>query len=150
MGLKNFAYALFIASAFVAWPILGKWSGAGGAWTSNVVIVASLITSVVFTYRQMAEEALPSWTAFVVLAVAGLINGLAVLMYSNRTATADAQTTIFMAVVMTLMVVLTPIANRLLNNEQITLTQGLGFVLIVGGVILLTVKDFAAVAATLR
>jgi drug/metabolite transporter (DMT)-like permease len=123
MSWVNIWWAFFAALAFVAWPTIGKYSGASGQWVSSVVLIASTVVGVAFAYPEMRHQPFPSAKGFGLMLVASLINGYAVYMYSMKTADPMVQTGTFMCIVMVMMVVLGFAASAILTDQTVTPRQ---------------------------
>lgn len=104
--LSQLTWALFCATAFVVWPTIGKYSGAGGHWVNTIVLIGSTITGVALAYPAMKAQPLPSIKAVALILTAGFINGAAVYAYSMMTANPKIATGPFVSTVTMMMVVL--------------------------------------------
>jgi drug/metabolite transporter (DMT)-like permease len=119
-------WALGIASAFVFWPIIGKYSQASGAWVNTLVIVGSMIGGVYLAYPAMQDQPLPTITAFGWLLLAGVLNGIAVYFYSLKAVDPQVPTGAFIMTVIISMLVLTPLFNYVLNGDILSIKQRFG------------------------
>jgi len=116
-------WALGIASAFVFWPIIGKYSQASGAWVNTLVIVGSTIGGVYLAYPAMQDQPLPTITAFGWLLLAGVLNGIVVYFYSLKAVDPQVPTGAFIMTVIISMLVLTPLLNYVLNGDVLSIKQ---------------------------
>ena len=132
LTLVQLLWALGIASAFVLWPILGKFSQASGAWINALVIIGTAFSGIGLSYPVMKGQPIPSVHALGWLIVAGVINGAAVYFYATKAVEVGVPTGVFIMTVIILMVVMTPVFNYLLNGEILSVRQwaGLGAALL--------------------
>ncbi len=119
-------WAVFIALMFVGWPILGKYSGASGAWVSTLVVAGSLVTTAAFSFTQLTSG--PNFTTkgLILLLLAGAANGFAVYVYSNKAVDPTVPTGAFMVLIFLLMVVFTPVMDYAFNGTTFSGRQWLG------------------------
>lgn len=121
-------WAVGIAFAFTVWPILGKVSGASGAWVGTLVVAGTLITTLIFGAKDMVQGPLFTLKALVILALAGLVNGAAVYYYSVKAVDPGVPTGIFVATMVVLMALMAPLIDWMVNGNTINAKQiaGLG------------------------
>jgi len=110
----------------VAWPVLGKYSGASGAWITIVILVGSAIGGIGPAFPETRGQVMPTTTAFGWLLLAGLVNGVAVYFYAVKAADPQVPTGPFIMTLIVLMVMLTPLFNYLLNGDVLSVRQWLG------------------------
>lgn len=122
--MENVLFAFLVACGFASWPIIGSYSRASSAWVGMMVLVGSMLAMSPFVARQMAIT-IPSYKTIGILIFAGILNGLAVVMYTARTN--DAVTAaIFVVMVSVFMVVVAPFVNWALNNQALNLNHIVG------------------------
>lgn len=126
LTLAHILWALGIASTFVSWPILGKYSQASGAWINTIVLVGSAIGGIVLAYPNMKGMPLPTTKALILLLVAGLLNGAAVYFYAVKAVDPLIPSVPFIMTVTVLMVMTTPIFGYFLNGDVLSIRQWLG------------------------
>ena len=119
-------WATGIAFAFTIWPIIGKYSGASGAWVGTLVIAGTLVTTLIFGAKDMMNGPMFTMKSFVVLALAGLVNGAAVYFYSVKAVDPEVPTSIFVTTMVILMALMAPLIDWALNGNTINTKQLLG------------------------
>jgi len=127
MNIWTISIALFIAFGFVGWPIVGSYSRVCGGWVGTVVLTSTAITVAMFSFRQLNSIPVPNTKAMILLLVAGIINGLAVYLYSSKITDTNVPAAVFVVMVSILMVVVAPLLNWLLNDAVPNFQQTLGF-----------------------
>lgn len=123
MTAVNMLWAFLIATAFVGWPIIGKYAGAGGQWVTTTVLVGSTLVGIGFSLPALRQQPLPSFTGFALMMIAGLVNGYAVYEYSLKTSDSAIPTGTFIAVMTIMMVVLGMASSAVLTHETVSLRQ---------------------------
>ncbi len=129
MNSAYLGWAVFIAAAFVGWPIIGHYSKANGGWVSVslfgigtvVVIILSLIS------KQIHIDSVPGTKAISWLFVAAVLNGVAAYVYAIKASDQAVATGTFVVLVSVLMAVWAPIFDWALNGNAPTLYRGIGF-----------------------
>ena len=119
-------WAFGIGTAFVIWPIVGKYSQATGAWVNTIVIIGSAIGGIAFAYTSIRVQPVPTLYACLILLAAGAINGVAVYYYSMKAADSQVPTAQFIMTVIIMMVIVSPLFNYLLNGATLSGKQWLG------------------------
>lgn len=130
--------AVFIAFGFVSWPIIGSYSRVCGGWVGTVVIISTAITVAMFSLRQLSNISVPNSKAMILLIIAGIINGLAVYIYSSKVADVTVPTAEFVVIVSIFMVVIAPLLNWLLNSAVPNFYQTLGFAFAIAAIYFLS------------
>jgi drug/metabolite transporter (DMT)-like permease len=138
MSLINYGWALFIATSFVLWPIIGKSTGASGQWVNNVVLIGCTLVSVSLAMPGMSQQPLPSLKAFLLLGIAACINGFGFFMYSMKTTDPTIQTGTFMCLVTILMVIIGFAASWMFTDQAVTVRQGIGLIMAIIAIGLIT------------
>jgi hypothetical protein len=130
MSTGTILIGVFIAIGFALWPILGKYSGATGGWLITVVAAGTMFISPVLSVRELQNVPSPGIRAIALLFLAGMINGLACLLYSGRIAVMDScYTATFVGLVTVAMLILAPVLNWFFNGNAPSQSQLIGFVL---------------------
>lgn len=127
MGLKDLFLAVFIASGFVAWPIIGKFSNVGGGMVGTLVLSTSAIVIAMLSAKQFSLGLL-SVRTLAMLCIAGVINGIAVFLYAGKTSDPAIQTGIFIVIISVLMVVIGPLLDWIINGSTLSSKQAIGLV----------------------
>ena len=128
--------ALFIASSFALWPVIGKYSGAGGAWVGTLVLFITWIPIAVLSRAELIGG-FPSLRAMLILAVAGVINGVGCYVFAQKTSSIEINTAVFMVLVSIFMVVMAPVFSWVFNGEVLEQRHYAGFACAVLAVYLL-------------
>ncbi|MDD3531043.1 MAG: hypothetical protein PHV99_00385 [Candidatus Pacebacteria bacterium] len=126
LNLSHILWALGIGTAFVMWPIVGKYSQATGAWVNTIVIIGSAIGGIAFAYTSIRVQPIPTLYACLILLAAGAINGAAVYYYSMKAADPQVPTGQFIMTVIIMMVVVSPLFNYLVSGETLSAKQWVG------------------------
>ena len=126
MSFAHILWALGIASAFVIWPVLGKYSQASGAWVNTLVLVGTAIGGISLAFPNLRGHPTPTSTAVAWLLIAGLLNGAAVYFYAVKAVDPQVPTGAFIMTVIMSMVILTPVFNYLLNGDVLSVRQWFG------------------------
>lgn len=137
MGIQNIFLAIFIATGFSAWGIIGRFSGATGPWIGLSIIVSTAIPVVIFSCDKLSGS-MPNAKAMTCLIVAGIINGIAFQVNSNKMADENIPSGTFLVVVYISMVVIAPLLDWIFNKSIPTSNQWLGFTLAICAVTLLS------------
>lgn len=138
MNITLIFWAVGIALCFTLWPILGKFSGASGAWVGTLVVLATSTTTVLLGVKEMIQGPMFTVRACALLVVAGLINGAAVYSYSVKTADPNVPTGTFIVIMTICMTILTPLLDWLMNGSVLSVKQCTGIVLAVVSIYLLS------------
>ncbi len=129
MNSAYLGWAVFIAAAFVGWPIIGHYSKANVGWVSVclfgigavVVIMLSLIS------KQIHVDSIPDTKAMSWLFTAAVLNGVAAYVYAVKASDQTVATGTFVVLVSVLMAVWAPIFDWVLNGNVPTFHRGVGF-----------------------
>lgn len=140
MTLAHVFTAFLVATAFVSWPIVGKYAELSGGWTTALLLFFSAIAGVLFALPAMRAEALPDTKGVMILAVAGLMNGAAAYFYAMKTADPDIATGSFVVIVLVGMILIGTMLSFFLNDEAFTMRKTAGVALAMLSVYLLTGK----------
>lgn len=124
MGRQEVLEAALIALGMVTWPILGKYSQAPAPWIGLIVMGVSGIVAVLMPWiaGSLSKEPFPAMNMFAILAVAGILNGIATSRYAQR-ARLDGQTGTYLVLVAVLIVIQAPFVDMLLNRTALNLRQ---------------------------
>jgi len=125
MNVSTILMAVFIATAYAAWPVVGSYSRASGGWIGTVVVIATGITVAICSAKQLIS--FPNTKAILLLLIAGAINGVAVYLYSCKVADVTVPTAAFVVTVAVFMSVIAPLLSWLLNGAIPTFYQTLGY-----------------------
>jgi drug/metabolite transporter (DMT)-like permease len=124
--MNNVFYAFFIAMGFVSWAIIGKYVGAGGIWVATIVSTSTLASVFILSASELLSGQVPTLRAISILTTAGLVNGICLYVYTQKTSDISIQTGSFVVIVSMTMVVLAPIISLVLNGEVLTPRQFMG------------------------
>ncbi len=137
MDLTTLLWAAGIAATFVAWPVIGKYSGASGAWIGIIVVAGSLVTTAIFGLKELTSGPMFTLKALVLLVMAGLLNGAAVYYYSVKATSTAIPTGVFIVTMSIMMVIFAPILDWLLNGNALSIRQCAGIAAAVVAIYLL-------------
>ena len=129
MDLKTLAVAIFSALGFVAWPIIGNYSGASGGWVATIMIWGTAIVITLLSRNELRNGSLPNARAMLILLFAGVINGAAVYCYALKAADKKVDTAAFVIAVSILMIMWAPVLDWALKGTIPTPRKIGGFVL---------------------
>ncbi|TSC96483.1 MAG: hypothetical protein Athens071426_94 [Parcubacteria group bacterium Athens0714_26] len=138
MGLSDILTAVFLGFGFVSWVFIANYSGASAGITSMVVMGVSALVAAVWKYGQIFPFT-PNKT-FWFLVAGGLVNGIAVVVYSNKiTSQLMTKTTLaaFITMVSVCMAVTSPILNSVINGVVPTTRQLIGFCFAIAAIVFL-------------
>lgn len=127
MSATSIFLALGIAMAFAGWPIVANYANVSGGWAGTVVSVTTTIVLAVYLMGESSRHPTPELRAFLLLGVAGIVNGIAVYYYAVKATDPTMSPGAFVVVVSILIAVWAPILNWALNSEIPNLKQALGF-----------------------
>lgn len=134
MNASLFLWAAGIALAFVAWPILGSKSGVPGAWMGILILIGSVIGNTIVGTKDIIESPLFTWKAFVIVVMAGIVNGIAVYYYGAKSADPNIPTGIFVTTMVVCMVVFAPFVDYFVKGTTISLKEIAGIAVICLGI----------------
>lgn len=118
--------AICWAFTFVAWPIVGKFVHATGAWMATIVFAANaIVIGLLFRYDLSAP---PTIKVILILFAAGAMNGIGAYFYAQKLADIRISTSALVVLVSILMVVWAPIIDWILNGSIPSVRQGTGFI----------------------
>lgn len=137
MDMSSVLWALGIAAVYAVWPIIGKYSGASGAWISSLVVIGTLLSTGGLSYVGLTEGRFPTIKAIILLIIIGIVNGAAVYFYSMKTSDPNISTGAFIVLVTIFMVVMAPFLDLAFNGSAISLRQWGGIVVAAVAVYLL-------------
>mgnify|MGYP000918095625 FL=1 len=126
MTTSTILWAAFIALAYALWPILGKWSNASGQWVNTLVVGASFLPVAALSANQMIKAPLTSPKAFVLLVLAGIMNGFAVYVYGMKATDEKVPTGAFVMTVSIMFFVVAPIIDWIMNGTTLSAKQMFG------------------------
>lgn len=129
MNPQNLIFAVITAIIFCSWPILAKYAGTSLAYTNLIIYTGGLIATVVMVGKRLAVEPVCSFKGLLMVGIASLINGFAIWVYTLKAIDKETNTALFVATVSIVGVVMAPIINIFVNNEQLTTKQWLGVAL---------------------
>ena len=126
MSITTVGWAVLIGSCF-AWPIVARFSGAGGAWTGTVVFAVTFATLVVWSLvsGQFGNQVI-SRNAILILGFAGLLNGVGCYLYSEKVTDLSIPTGVFVALVSISSVLAASILSIPILGVGLTLKQWAG------------------------
>lgn len=119
--------AAFVAIVFVAWPILGKYSKASGAWVGSIVMLGTALVTIALYSRQLTSTPFPPAKAIFILLGAAALNGIGVFLYAAKAADPMTPTGIFLVVTSLLGIVACGFLDWAVNGAVPTLRQIGGF-----------------------
>jgi hypothetical protein len=132
MNISNVAQALFIALGFVGWGIVIKYTGATHSWVAVIVYKSALIVLLVVNAQPLLTGNLPTIKMTAILAVGGILNGLAVHLYAKCLSKPEIDPAVFMLMVFAFMVLETPLLNWAIYNKIPNSNQIIACVLAIG------------------
>ncbi len=127
MNFGSILMMVFIAIAFIGWPIVGKYSGASGAWIGTIMLIATTLVTGTLSLKEMARSSFPPTKAVAMLIAAGMMNGLAVYLYARKSSSPTVSTATFIVTVTVLMIVFAPILDWLFNGSIPSTRKVFGF-----------------------
>ncbi len=135
MLITEVLQALVISTGFVGWGLLGNISGAGAAWTGlGVNIYTSFVIGFYF-FKDLSNKPFPTSKGMLLLLIAGVINGIAVCLYTSKVANPEnPQVATFMVMVFVFMAIVAPIIDWALRGSVPTSNQTIGFALAAGAI----------------
>ncbi len=138
MSIGTLIVAIFIATIFAAWPIVGRSTGMSGSWIAAIVMLGTAFSASLLTAKELFNTPFPAARPFIFLLVVSLINGLAVWLYAVKAADKNIPTiSTFLVTVAILVMIIAPTLDWMLNGAVPTPKQFTGFVVAVGAVYLL-------------
>ena len=135
MNLQTLFSATLIAAVFVAWPIVGRWTGAPAAWVNTMVGVGTLTGISILSGRNLTER--PVVVVIAILLFAGTANGVAVHFYGINATDPAASGAGFIVLVSVMMAVMAPILDWLFNGNVPSADRLLGYGLAAGAIYIL-------------
>lgn len=130
MDIRTILFAIISAFGFALWPILGKKSGAPGAWLITLVSLSTLLTACIASIKDYRSVESPNFKAVLLLLLAGAFNGLSCYVYSVRIDHLDpSKVAAFVAIVVVGITMFTPIFHFFLNHSTPDRNQCIGYVL---------------------
>ena len=127
MDVRTLFVAALCAAGFVAWPIIGNYSKASGAWVGIVVFIGTAIVVTSLSVNQLNHDSSPTARAMALLVAAGIINGMATYFFASKITDPAISVSVFMVTVSVGMVIFAPIFNFATNDVVPTLRQSVGF-----------------------
>ncbi|KXK08597.1 MAG: hypothetical protein UZ21_OP11001000587 [Microgenomates bacterium OLB22] len=125
MDVRIIVAAVLIATAFVGWPIVGKYAQANGATTVAVVSTVASIMILLFARTRLDFDLGVKGIGLLVLA--GVLNGIAVYTYGYICGKPETPTGAFIVLVSLCMVVSAPLLDWAFNGTVPTLQKFAGF-----------------------
>lgn len=114
MNLTNVVVAFLIAIGFTAWPIVGKYSGASGAWIGVITLGGATMVIALLSIKDMVT--FPTTKAMAMLAIAAIANGIAAYAYTSKITDPAIQASVFVVTVSVCMAITTPLIDWCLNG----------------------------------
>jgi drug/metabolite transporter (DMT)-like permease len=127
MTILDVLFALFIAICFDSWPILANHTGVGGGWISVIVTMTTALVILACSTRDVFGGNPPSRRAVLLLVVGGVMNGIGFILYAGKMSDQSVSPAAFIASVLMLMVICTPVLDWAVNGHTITGRQLCGF-----------------------
>lgn len=142
MNLNILFISVFIALAFVGWPIVGKYTKLSSGMMGSIVMLftASTVILLSFFRRELSTELITNYKLVILLIIAGMINGVAVYLYSIKAVDQTITTSIFVVTVSVLMICLAPVLDLVINSTAISIRQIFGFIFAIVAIFLLVLK----------
>lgn len=128
-----------ISLAFVIWPLLAKVSGVSGAWVGILVLAGSFIGNLVVGAKDISTSPMFTMKAFMIMMVAGIINGVAVYYYGMKAADPSITTWILLTSVTILMAVFSPLVNVIMGGTGLAIQHWIGIFLACGGILVINI-----------
>ncbi len=139
MNIQNSVLAFLIATGFVGWGMLGKYSQANSGWVGTIAMTATAAIVAALSIKDL-QVGTPNIKIILLIVTAGLINGVAAWLYSIKITDPLTPTAAFMASVFIFMVILAPAFDWILNGATPTANQIVGYVLAIVAIIFLNKK----------
>jgi drug/metabolite transporter (DMT)-like permease len=128
MTISDFFQATLIAVGFAGWGIIGNYSQAGSSWTGLFVNIYTSIAIVAYYHKDLYHTPLPANKALLILLAAGILNGVAVCLYTGKVSNPNnSRVASFMVLVFVLMAIVAPVLEWILKSEAPTAKQMLGY-----------------------
>lgn len=137
MNILDIGTALLIAIGFTSWGIAGRYSQANGGWVGFIAMGITTLVIGILSFKQLRIEALTG-KMFMIIAIAGALNGAAVCAYSFKVTNVAIPAATFMVTVSIFMAVVTPCLDWTINGTAPNLRQVIGYVLAVGAIYFLS------------
>lgn len=127
--------ALISAIGFGAWPLVSRGSGLSPIWTAITLSVATAMT--ILAGSPVFRGGSISTKAILIGLVAGLLNGLATLTYSQLISNKEWDISIYIPLTVGLMLVTLAVGGVVFFSESVTPSKVAGIIAILAGVYLL-------------
>lgn len=137
MSFLNVVVAVFIASGFAGWGIIGKYSQVNGGWIGTMAMAITTITVALTSLSQLQQE-IPNRRAMLLLIIAGILNGVAVCVYTSKITNPAIPASLFMALVFMFMIAVVPCLEWALNGTMPSSNHIIGYALAVGAIYFLS------------
>lgn len=130
--MTNIFWAIGIALAFASWPLVGAYAGTTAIWLGVITASFTVLPQLVLGYDAMANGPALTTKAFLILAAAGIFNGLGVYFYSIKLSDVTVNTTVFVITMLMMLMIWTPLLNWMMNGVTISGRQmaGLGLAMV--------------------
>lgn len=115
-------YALFASLAFGGWPLLAKFARAPAAWSSFAVMAISTCV-IMLAQRSELVQTVPNGYVFLVLTVAGLINGAGMIAYGSCLNGSSGPVSALLPVVYITMLAVAVMGGVVFSGEPLTWTK---------------------------
>lgn len=138
MNLQAIALALGIAVCFGGWPILAKTAKLSSHWVALIVLTASLVPTLLVGLSQKQYTMLPPMRGFAIVALAGLLNGVAFYFYSKMVNNKEIPTAQFIVMIAVLATIVVPLISWAMEGSAPTARQWSGYALAAVAVYLLS------------
>lgn len=123
---------LMTAVGFGSWPMISRFAGTNNAWTGFVVMGFTALFCAVFYRTELA--AVPTTRALLLLALAGVANGIGMIAYTRLVTDARFGMSSWVPASLAMMVVFVTVVGALLFKEPLPLTKMAGLVLACTGI----------------
>lgn len=137
MNASTIALAVLIASGYIGWGIIAKYTKMTGGWVGMIMGITTTVTVILISNQQLRSEFPPS-KAILVLVAASILNGIAVCLYSEKITDPAISAAAFMVTVSVLMAVLTPCFNWLIYGTVPSINHFIGYGLAVFAIFFLS------------
>lgn len=140
-AIPSYLYsAALIAFGMVSWPLLAKVSNTPAAWVTTLVLIGTLVGNLAVGWNDMVKSPLFSSWSFVIMMIAGVVNGIAVYYYGAKSADPTIPTWVFVASINIMMVVFATLLGSVIAWSFPTPRQFTGIILAGIGIYLIAGK----------
>lgn len=128
----TFFYTLFIAFAFAFWPIMVRFGNIPAIWSAIIINASTTILAIAYLFYK--GNSVPNLKMFLIGIFAGLLNGVAFLIYTNLLSNNNMSASVIVTIITIMVPVFVTILGVLLFKEDITVYRVIGITLAILGV----------------